>query len=395
MKDNANIATSGADTDDYDKIADKVASALIRHLDNLTGKRTVFVPPQWGNGSNMPTKITRSVTIAGKKRWIRANTEQEYADKIIAIYDSESKTALTHDFGEYAQKWFEVYAAPNVETATATTYKRQLDLYLIPHCKDIAVENITLDDIQKLFNSMSGAKSTKDKAKIVLNMILDAAVEDNLLERNPLKSKRLRITGTASKVREPYSIEEMRYMVQNLPKVQNPSDRAFLAISATHPLRLEEVLGLKWKDIDLESKVIHIRRSVTHPTRSKPEVKDTKTPASVRDIALSSIAAEFLVPGKPNDFVIGGENPLSYTMLRHMRQRIQKDIGFHGDITPARFRPTVLTDIYDGTKDIKKTQAAAGHTTASMTLEHYINGRGTVSSETADIIDKIYGLQSA
>lgn len=98
-------------------------------------------------------------------------------------------------------------------------------------------------------------------------------------------------------------------------------------------------------DIDLESKVIHIRRSVTHPTRSKPEVKDTKTPASVRDIALSSIAAEFLVPGKPNDFVIGGENPLSYTMLRHMRQRIQKDIGFHGDITPARFRPTVLRNL--------------------------------------------------
>ena len=40
---------------------------------------------------------------------------------------------------------------------------------------------------------MSGAKATKDKAKVVLNQILDAAVEDNLLVKNPLKSKRIKI----------------------------------------------------------------------------------------------------------------------------------------------------------------------------------------------------------
>lgn len=45
----------------------------------------------------------------------------------------------------------------------------------------------------------------KDKVKIVLNMILDAAVEDRLLDRNPLKSKRLKITGGAGKVTEPYT----------------------------------------------------------------------------------------------------------------------------------------------------------------------------------------------
>ena len=47
---------------------------------------------------------------------------------------------------------------------------------------------------------------------IVLNMILDAAVEDRLLDRNPLKSTRLKITGEASKVTEPYTREEMRHM---------------------------------------------------------------------------------------------------------------------------------------------------------------------------------------
>ena len=51
---------------------------------------------------------------------------------------------------------------------------------------------------------------------------------------------------------------------------------------------------------------------------------------------------------------------------------------------------TVLTDIYDQTKDIKQAQAAAGHTTAAMTLKHYVNGRGIGSDVAATVIDGIY-----
>ena len=33
----------------------------------------------------MAPKITRTVTINGAKHWIRANTEQEYADKLLKL----------------------------------------------------------------------------------------------------------------------------------------------------------------------------------------------------------------------------------------------------------------------------------------------------------------------
>ncbi len=38
-----------------------------------------------------------------------------------------------------------------------------------------------------------------------------------------------------------------------------------MALQALHPLRLEEVLGLKWMDIDALGQVINVRRAVTHP----------------------------------------------------------------------------------------------------------------------------------
>ena len=370
-----------------DELAQRLAPAVAQHLVNCIDVGNA--PLQKGSDPTM--KINRVVTINGEKRWIHANTEQEYAEKLMQLCGGmQQAPAQRHNFADYANTWFDVYAKPSIEKATATTYKRQITRYLIPHFSGMAVEEITVDDVQRLFNDISGTKATKDKVKIVLNMILDAAVEDRLLDRNPLKSKRLKITGGASKVTEPYTQEEMRYMAHNLTKIVDSSDRMYFALLAFHPLRLEEVLGLKWADIDIDAGIIHVRRAVTHPDRNMPEVKDTKTAASVRDIGLSTIALPQLIPGKPDEFVCGGSNPLSYTQVRRMNDRIGKQLEFDGAITPRRFRTTVLTDLYDRTKDIKLAQSAAGHTTPTMCLKRYVKGRNNSPRAATAAIDAVY-----
>lgn len=336
-------------------------------------------------------KIKRSVMINGKQKWITANTEQDYAEKLAAEFVTVASVnnKEKHSFKEFAQTWFELYSKPNIASVTQQTYKRQIDRYLIPAFGNKAVEDISPDDMQALYNSMSGAKATKEKARMVLNMVLDAAVEDGYIEKNPAKSKRLKLCGTASEYTKVYSTESMRYITSHIDSIQSESDRAYIALQALHPLRLEEVLGLKWADIDMDAMTIHVHRAVTHPTRSYPEIKAPKTEASNRVIGLSAIAAKHLTPGKPTDYVIGGENPISYTQLKHMCVRIQKEMGFDEKITPIRFRTTVLTDIYANSKDVKLAQAAAGHTTAAMTLKHYIKGRDSVT-QTASVIDAAY-----
>lgn len=358
-----------------------------QHLDNC--KELDCMPFQ--KGENEMAKITRTVTISGVKHWIRASTEQDYAEKLLKLVGSQN-TAQQHSkhlFADYAMTWFETYSKPNIETVTATTYKRQLTCHLLPAFDGLMVEDLTTDDVQRLFNGMTGSKATKDKAKMVLNQILDAAVEDGLIAKSPLRSKRIKITGRASKATAPYSVEQMRFLVQHIGDIKDPQDRAYLAIQALHPLRLEEVLGLQAADIDPDSMAIHICRAVTHPTRNQPEIKDTKTQSSARTIGLSALAVPYLPQVKAGEFVFGGKSPLSYTQVRRMCDRIKRDIGFDENITPIRFRTTVLTDLYDQTKDIKLAQAAAGHTTSAMTLRYYVKGRETISRAAA-VVDRAY-----
>ena len=138
----------------------------------------------------------------------------------------------------------------------------------------------------------------------------------------------------------------MRYLVQRLAWIQNPQDRAYLALHALHPLRPEEVLGLKGKDIDRTNSLIHIERAVTHPSRNQPLVKDTKTEASRRSVDLVAQIIPLLPQCELENFILGGAEPLTYTQVRRMCERIRRDTGFEETISPRRFRTTVLTDLY-------------------------------------------------
>lgn len=370
------------------------------HLENRT--ETPSELPCGGMTDMAKERIKRRVLINGQIRWVTGSSEQEYADNLIRILAPEAleTPGEKHLFEDYAKNWYEVFSKPNVSKTTAITYDRQLHLYIYPVLQGKYLEDITVADIQKVFNAMDSEEkklttASKAKTKMVLNMIFQQAVEENIIGRNPLTSKTLRIKGNPSQTTKPYTVEQMRYIVSQLPSIRNYKDRMFLSLLALHPLRLEEVLGLRWKDIDLEKDLIHISSTVTHPDRNQGLFREmTKTDSSRRTIALVPQLKAFMVPGEADEFLVGDDKIQSYQLVKDMCKRIRNDIGFEESITPRRFRTTVLTDIYDATKDIKQTQAAAGHTTAAMTLKHYVKGREE-KADTASAIAKVYGLPSA
>ena len=342
----------------------------------------------------MSKRIRRRVIIDGQTVWVTASTEQEYAEHVASLLvgnNTQGPTQIKHDFKNYAEKWFVTFSKPNVEKVTAITYERQLTNHLIPSFAGMAIEDITTTDVQAMFNSLEGARETKLKAKMVLNMIFTQALEDELILRNPLASKSIRITGRGARETKPYSIEQMQFIAAHLNDVRDPVDRLYLGLQAFHPFRLEEVLGLKYQD--RQGMTVFIQRAVTHPDRNLALVKDTKTEASKRIVALVPSVAAMIPEGKPDQFILGGDTALSYQQIKRMLWRIKRDTGFDENISPRRFRTTVLTDIYEVTKDIKQAQAAAGHTTAAMTLKHYVKGR-TLLKNTAEPISALYKIKN-
>jgi integrase len=364
------------------------------NLDNRTA-RPYKPEKEYGMPLNKK-KIRREITLNGDKVWITADTEQEYADKIAKLLSSRNTDLPgTHLFEDCAWEWFNVFSRPNIEEVTAITYKRQLTKHILPVLGGMMIENITPKNVQEVFNQMGKDASleTKKKCKNVLNQIFKMAVEKRIIMFNPLQPSTLRIKGPSSVTTVPYSVPEMRFFVSSIDEIENSTDRAWLALSICLPLRPEEVLGLRWQDIDENTRIIHVNSAVTHPTRNNPVFKPyLKNDCSVRDLMLPQWIMDLLPDrGRPLEFVIGGCSPLSYMQVKRMRWRIAKQIGYDGSIVPRRFRTTVATDISASTHDLKLVQHMLGHATPQMTLKHYDKGRGTALDAT-EAIGECYGF---
>lgn len=357
---------------------------------------------------DMSDRIKRRIVVDGTEYWLTASSEQKLLLKAFELGTLNAPAAtqiasppkIGHNFQQFASNWFEVYNKPNIEAVSAITNERQLTKYLYPAFGKMDIEDITTDDIQNLFNSMGDlAKATKDKAKHVLNMVFEHAISKRIITVNPLSCRSLRVTGKRSEKIPAYSVNDMKFFAQNIHKVQNPSDRAWLALMVYHPLRPEEGLGLQYKNIvkgENGETIMRVWATVTHPDRSRPLYKERlKTDSSRRQMVISEAALPYIGQGlvniDPEDFVVGGKQPLSYTAVRHMCKRIANDIGYDGAITPRRFRTTVASDLYAATHDVKMVQQSLGHAKFSqVAIDHYIEMRNKIDNSGA-IVAGIYG----
>ena len=361
---------------------------------NLENYTSVVSTMQQGDYDSMArNRIKRQITINNITKWVTGETEQEYAENLLKAFSEKQQKANTekHDFKEYALSWYDTYSKPNIAENTQKTYERQMNLHIIPKLQG-NIEDLTLADYQKVFNEMGNnvTKATKNKAKNVLQQILEQAVIDGYIDKNPCKH--IKIAGKPSESTKLYSVEQMQYLVNSISNISKPYDKAFIALIALHGMRPEEVYGLKQKNIDRENKIIHIVSAVTHPDRNKPKYSEKlKTDKSRRDIQLAEDIIQFLPDGKPEDFVVSGNKPITNTQITRMCQRIQKEIGFDEKITPRRFRTTVLSDLYENTKDIMNAKNVAGHTNLDMLNNHYVKNRKKVA-EVGNTMSRVYGL---
>ncbi|MBR6786611.1 MAG: hypothetical protein IKM26_01645, partial [Clostridia bacterium] len=129
----------------------------------------------------------------------------EYANKLLAMTAEVHKEPPKHPFGTYMQNWFDVFSKPNVEIATAQTYEKALRNHVLPVLGKMMLEEIKPADVQQIFNRMNGAKETKIKTRNILNMIFEQALEEEIIAKNPLRSRSIHITGKPSKTTEPYT----------------------------------------------------------------------------------------------------------------------------------------------------------------------------------------------
>lgn len=222
-------------------------------------------------------RIRSGETFATKKEaeiWL----SQVEAD--LSRGDWRAPDAGAVNFRVYAEKWVE---ERELAVRTEDLYRHLLRLHIFPTFGGLDLDEITSPSVREWRAERlrtTGAKTTVAKAYRLLKSILETAVDDELIQRNPC-----RIKGAGKE-----SAAERR--IATVAQVDALADaidirwRLMVYLGAYGPMRPEELAGLRRRDVDVDNLVIRVRVAEPERTNGKRAPGPTKSDASARVVVL-------------------------------------------------------------------------------------------------------------
>ena len=204
-----------------------------------------------------------------------------------------------------------------VKAKTFMDYQRIVEDVLVPKFGKISLGKLTAGHIDAFLADMAGmglSPSSIAKYKAVLHHILDKAMAEGIISKNPVEHS----TPVRQKVSNRCVISEEDCQVL-LAEAKNISLNAAsqgknygqsffiypILLTAYHTgMRVGEIFALRWKNVDLRAKVIHVRENLSEAKNEDGKfdllLTTPKTGASVRDIDISDALCKVLGEIRPH-----------------------------------------------------------------------------------------------
>lgn len=165
-------------------------------------------------------------------------------------------------FSDWAHSCLTMYKKPYVKANTYYgTYLEPLEKHLIPYFGHMDLDNIRPIHIQNYINKASKkyAPETLKKDYNILNLIFQTAVDNQLCSKSPMtKSIKLPKYEVRAK-KQAYTQEQYDIAYDFASKW--PNGLSIMLLLETGISR-SELLGLRWEDLDLPGRCIHIRQGL-------------------------------------------------------------------------------------------------------------------------------------
>jgi integrase len=328
------------------------------------------------------------------------------ADKLRGTY--RAPRIVTDTLGDYGARWIE--DRPRLKASTRHQYEVDFRLHIEPTLGSTVLDQIEPDDIRRWYSRLSdglraslaesgrNGSATVARSYRLLRAILQTAVDDDILTRNPC---RIPGAGDARSPERPVlSAQEIGRLADEVPV----SYRAFVLVAGFTGLRAGEIAALRLSDLDLRrgNAVLRVNRrfyrvagTLTVDTpKSEAGARTLPLPAFVAD-ELRAHLAEFRPDAGPSDLVFvtsGGRDVLDgYSqVVRRALDRIGRT-----DARAHDLRHSALTSAAEHGATLATLMQMAGHSTPDAaqryqhaTLEHSRRVAAAVDQSAAKLVAK-------
>ena len=302
---------------------------------------------------------------------------------------------------EHLHQWLEGYVKTNCSSRTLDGYQSIIERHLIPALGHVQLKQLHPQTIQAYYGKACEKVSTRTVAKHhrLLSQALKYAVRQGYLGRNPCDLVDAPSwKGRPMRTLTPGEVETLFDMVQDSPIYPT----TYTAVSTG--LRQAELLGLRWRDIDLDMLSISVSQTL-YKRRGVCQFKEPKTAHSRRRVAMTPKLALFLreyraekesmywqlrKPLTLDDLVFSSVEgkPLDPSMLSHEFARIANQAGLE-NVRFHDLRHTFASLMLLRGAKPKVISEALGHSSVAFTMDVYSHIIEGMQSDAMALLDEV------
>jgi integrase len=263
---------------------------------------------------------------------------------------------------------------PHKSAYTAEVYSGYFRTWIQPKWDQYRLSDMKAVAVEEWLGTLPLAPGTRAKLRNLMHALFNHAVRWEFCERNPITM--VRQSAKRTRIPDVLTVEEIGKL---LAELSDPW-RTAVFVGVTTGLRVSELLGLQWADIDFSAGEIRLARGIV-----RQHTGPMKTEASRKPIPLDSGLAEVLTSwrgrapyNQDTDYVFGspdknGSQPYWPTagMENHVRPAAQragitKRVGWH------TLRHTFGTLVKNQGADVATTQGLMRHANVAITMNTYV-----------------------
>lgn len=321
--------------------------------------------------------------------------------------------ARTGSLKAFLEQWV-ISVSVTVKPKTLDRYYSILErnIYQYP-IADCLLQNLTTSLLQKHLalllksggsNKQGLAPRSVNATRRLLIGALDTAVRDDILAKNPATYTR------PMKVIAPEIMVLTHDQAKQLIRCALHRSRnawAIIVLALGTGMRISEIYGLEWKNVDLEAKKLQVEKTVVTTNRGVLVQESTKTKTSRRTILLPDsvcyMMKRFKLWQKIRDIRFGTHYSTSPWVLSNPQGKPRSPSSFSGhdfkellDIAgiDRKFRihdmrHTHATWLLEAGVNIKVVSERLGHSSIRITLDTYAHVLETMQQEAVDTLNDI------
>ena len=262
-------------------------------------------------------------------------------------------------FKDYAAEFLRMKEREKSYTMKLPTRRK-----IIAHFGGMRVDEITRLDIKRYLMDLPIKSSSKRLYLSTIRGILDLALDDDVIDRNPADG--IRLPKEPKPEAKPFSPQEVEAILSRADGML----RNYLGIAFYTGLRSGEILGLMHQDIGADT--ITVRRSI-----SKGRITTPKTAGSLRTIPIFAAARPFIEDQKKRSnslylFDIDGAPISDIGVLRKRKwARLLRDCGIEYRKIYATRHTFITAMLNSGRYKLTTIARIVGHTSIETLVENY------------------------